>query len=92
MEFSHELALSLVQSTEPFPIDFDDGWKWLGWKKKQDAKSVLFNNFSEEIDFLRLGVKSSTGGRRSEWIVLTIDCFKSLAMMAGTSKCCDLQT
>jgi len=86
MEFSHELALSLIQSTDPFPIDFDDGWKWLGWKKKQDAKSVLFNNFEQEIEFLRKGVKSSTGGRRSEWIVLTIDCFKSLAMMAGTSK------
>jgi anti-repressor protein len=86
MQFSHDVALSLNQSPEPFPIDFDDGWKWLGWKKKQDAKSVLLNNFEEEIDFLRKGVKSSTGGRPSEFIGVTIDCFKSLAMMAGTER------
>ena len=86
MEFSHELALALVRSEERFPVDFDDAWKWIGWPKKQHGKEVLLNNFDEGADFLRKGVKSPSFGRPSEHIVLTIDCFKSLGMMAGTQK------
>ena len=31
MEFSHECALALVQSTDPFPADFDEAWRWLAY-------------------------------------------------------------
>ena len=86
MEFSHELAFALFQSAEPFPVDFDDAWQWIGWPKKQDGKEVLLNNFLKDEDFLRKGVKSPSGGRPKEWIVLTVECFKSLGMMAGTEK------
>ena len=74
---SENFVLDLLGSSEQFPIDLDDAWKWIGWSKKQDAKDMLFNNFREGKDFLRKGVKSSTGGRPSECIVLRIDCFKS---------------
>ena len=86
MEFSHERALALVQSTDQFPVDFDDAWQWIGYSSKQKAKSKLTNNFEEDIDFLTKWVKTSTGGRPSESIWLTVDCFKSLGMMAGTEK------
>ncbi|NEZ57512.1 hypothetical protein [Adonisia turfae] len=86
MNFSQNLAMVMVQSTEPFPVDFDNAWKWIGWKKKQDGKNVLINNFVEGEDFLRKGVKSPSGGRPKEFIVITVDCFKSLGMMAGTEK------
>jgi phage anti-repressor protein len=86
MDLTSEIVLSLIQSQEDFPIDLDDAWRWIGWAKKQKAKDVLTNNFEEGIDFLPKGFKSSTGGRSSEWILLTIDCFKSLAMMAGTER------
>ena len=86
MEFSHECAHALVQSTDPFPVDFDQAWQWIGYSTKQKAKSKLTNNFEEDVDFLTKRVKTSTGGRPSESIVLTIDCFKSLGMMAGTQK------
>jgi phage anti-repressor protein len=86
MDFTPENVFSLIQSDDLFPVDFDDAWKWIGWPKKQHGKEVLFNNFDESFDFLRNGVKSSSGGRPSEWIVLTVDCFKSLAMMAGTER------
>ena len=86
MDFTPENVFSLVRSDSSFPVDFDDAWRWIGWPKKQHGKDVLLNNFIEGLDFLRKGVKSSTGGRPSEWIILTIDCLKSLSMMAGTIK------
>ncbi len=96
MEFSLELALALIESDDPFPVDFDDAWQWIGWPKKQHGKDVLTNNFIEGIDFLRKGVKKPGRGhpsekkpgrgRPGEWIVLTVDCFKSLGMMAGTPR------
>lgn len=86
MEFSHELALALYQSSEPFPVNFDQGWQWIGYSSKQKAKSKLTNNFSEGTDFLTKWMKTPTGGRPSESIWLTVDCFKSFGMMAGTEK------
>ena len=38
------------------------------------------------VDFSTKWLKTSTGGRPSELILLTIDCFKSLGMMAGTEQ------
>ena len=86
MDLTPENIFGLLRSTEDFPVDLDDAWQWIGWPKKQHAKDVLLNNFLEGMDFLRKGVKSPSGGRPSEWIVLTVDCFKSLGMMAGTVK------
>jgi phage anti-repressor protein len=86
MDLTLEVVSGLVRSTDAFPIDFDDAWQWIGYSEKRAALKVLDNNFIEGIDFLYKGTKSSSGGRPSEWIVLTIDCFKSLAMMAGTPK------
>lgn len=92
MELSHELALSLVQSTEQFPVNFDAAWKWFGYSTKQKAKNKLTNNFDIEFDYtLTQTVKRVEGNRgggsvRFESISLTIDCFKSLGMMAGTQQ------
>ena len=93
MDFSHELALALTQSANEFPVDFDDAWRWIGYSKKQQAKNKLINNFEPDVDyrvFTQTGVNSTQqriqGGRPSEKISLTIDCFKSLGMMAGTQK------
>ena len=92
MEFSHELALALVQSTEQFPIDFDAAWKWIGYSTKQKAKNKLTNNFNIGLDYtLTQTVKRVEGNKgggsvRFESINLTIDCFKSLGMIAGTTK------
>lgn len=86
MEFSHECALALVQSDKQFPVDFDDAWQWIGYSTKQMARKKLVNNFEPETDFSIKGLKSSTGGRSSEFVALTVDCLKSLGMMAGTKK------
>lgn len=84
--FDASLALSLYQSDEPFPVDLDDAWQWLGYNNKQFAEEKLRYNFEAGIDFLYKGIKSPAGGRPRKCILLSIDCFKHLAMMAGTQQ------
>lgn len=86
MDFSQKLATKLLSSTESFPVDFDNAWRWIGYSSKQKAKNKLFNHFELGIDFLTKRLKTPSGGRPSEIINLTIDCFKSLGMMAGTQQ------
>lgn len=84
------LVLSLLQSQEEFPVDFDTAWQWIGYAKKQNAKDKLTHHFERGLDYLpkRVSVPSSnaSGFTHREEIRLTVDCFKSLAMMAGTSR------
>jgi phage anti-repressor protein len=82
-EFSMELAQSILDSNEQFPINFDDAWKWLGYARKSVAKRNL-KQFSEGMEYCSLECKNALAGRPSETILLTIDCFKMLAMMAKT--------
>jgi anti-repressor protein len=90
--FSQTLAQEYISSNDPFPVDFDDAWQWLGYSTKQKCKTKLGNNFESGLDYnLNQTVKVQNEGGRSvsrpfEEIKLTIDCFKSLAMMAGTEK------
>ncbi|BAZ39439.1 KilA-N domain family protein [Calothrix sp. NIES-4101] len=84
--FSKEKAIEFLSSLDDFPIDFDEAWSWLGYSTKQKAENKLRRNFEEGLDFLTKGLKSSSGGRPGQLVVLSIDCFKSLGMMAGTSQ------
>lgn len=62
--FRMKNALALVQSDKPFPVDFEQAWRWIGYSTKQKAKNKLTNNFEEEIDFLTEWLKTPTGGRQ----------------------------
>jgi phage anti-repressor protein len=86
LTFDQSLALSIYQSAEAFPVDLDDAWQWLGWSSKQKALQCLSENFDSDTDFLTLGKKVANGGRPSKSIVLSVDCFKHLAMMSGTEQ------
>ncbi|MBD2099175.1 hypothetical protein H6F90_29355 [Trichocoleus sp. FACHB-591] len=86
MEFSHELALALVQSADSFLIDFDEASQRLSYSSKQRACKKLINSFDKGTDFLIKGLESSPCGRSSELIALTSDYLKSLGMMAATGK------
>ena len=90
MNFNKELALSFLGSNNDFPIDFEDAWQWIGYSSKQAAKKKLTRNFEEGEDYLSkwMSVPHSNGltASRTETIFLTVDAFKSLAMMAGTEK------
>lgn len=89
-EFNITLAQEFVESTDPFPVDFDLAWQWMGYARKDVAKKSFEKaQFSESIDYcqLRKKVELPQGGNtyRDE-IKLSIECFKTWAMMAGTDQ------
>lgn len=84
-DFNRELAITLLDSTDEFPVDFDEAWEWLGFANKASAKRKL-SSFVEGVDFSTCMLKTPSGGRPSESIRLTIEAFKMMGMMAGTEK------
>jgi phage anti-repressor protein len=89
MDFSENTIFEIIQSTDLFPIDFQDAWQWIGYSTKGNAK-VAFEaaGFLTGIDFrvFMINHKNPKGGRPTQKLSLTVDCFKSWAMMAGTEK------
>jgi len=90
MDFNINLAKALIESTEEFPVDFDDAWEWVGYTRKDSAKEKLTRNFEKGLDYSAKwrSVAHSKGSTASrvEKIFLTVDAFKSFCMMAGTEK------
>jgi phage anti-repressor protein len=87
--FNKDTAIELLQQQKsvPFPVDFDQAWQWLGYTRKDNAKESFTGlGFVEGMDFSSFTRKTPQGGRPSESIQLTVDCFKSWGMMAGTEK------
>lgn len=90
LAFNQELAIALYESSDDFPVDLDDAWQWLGYAKKQNAKDKLIRNFENDLDFritqMRETKQDGSFSHCYEKIELTIDCLKSLGMMAGTEQ------
>lgn len=90
-QFSIELAQSLVESTEQYPVDFDDLWYWCEYSNKANALRVLQREMAESIDFTQIirideNKIGDLRGRPTTKYYLTVDAAKMFAMMAGTSK------
>ena len=89
MNFSIELAQDFIQSGDRFPVDLAEAWEWLGYSRKDSAKRALLNaGFIEDQDF-HISVEATTTGISAivnEKVLLTIECFKMWAMMAGTEQ------
>jgi phage anti-repressor protein len=85
---SADLVFSLCQSQTQFPIDFEDAWQWIGYFNKPTAKRALLScGFVEEIDLsIDAALSTASNPRPKECIMLTVDCLKMWAMMAGTEK------
>ena len=91
LTFSLELAQDLHRSSEQFPVGFDDGWQWLGYSRKDNAKTSFMRcGFVEGIDYQSLMIKETNQdgsfSHRREEIRLTCECLKQWGMMAGTEK------
>lgn len=57
--FSQEMAMTLLESEEEYPVDFEVAWVWLGYSKKSNAKAMLVKNFVENEDFRLLKIQQS---------------------------------
>ncbi len=80
--------LAIIESKDPFPIDFEDAWKWIGYSRKDVAKRKLVSNLMEVIDYQSLlrKEKREIGATHRNIVKLTVDCFKSFCMMAETER------
>ncbi len=91
LTFSLELAQDLHRSSEPFPINFEDSWQWLGYSRKDSAKRNFDKaGFVKGVDYkIHKHVETKSDGSFSHWweeITLTCECLKQWGMMAGTEK------
>jgi phage anti-repressor protein len=98
--FTQENALTLFNSADDFPVDFELAWEWLGFSRKDTAKESLTGGiFEEGRDFLysrnnqgiekidaktAKSINKKAGEQQKIW--LTIDCFKTWGMMAATER------
>src|SRR5215203_121462 len=71
---------------DEYPINLENIWKIIGFANKWNAKRTLENNFIENDDytFFIRREESLIGGRPKETIMLNIDTFKNLCMLAKT--------
>jgi len=78
-------------STTEYPINLENVYKMVGFANKGNAMKVIKNNFIVNEDYKtvlfhrekNLNIKD-LGGRPTEDVMLNIDCFKSLCMIAKT--------
>ncbi len=90
LTFSLELAQDLLQSTNSFPIDLEDGGAWLGYSRKDAAKRGFDRcGFIEGVDYqihMSVELRPQGGFSNCEQIKLSCECLKQWGMMAGTEK------
>lgn len=87
MDFNIELAQSLLDSPDQFPVDFEQAWQWLGYTRKDSALKTLKNYFIFGEDFaLRQSAEWTRDGRSSDFYVLTTNCLKEFGMVAKTEQ------
>ena len=75
-----------------FLIDLDNVWKWLDFKQKVTAKTLLEKNFKIDIDYKKADYKFAKqsenikGGQNKETFLMNIKTFKLFCIKAGTKK------
>ena len=93
-DFNKELALSLLGSSEAFPVDFDEAMEWWDCRTKHGTPTTrrqlvekLKQSFDHGIDwtFSETSAKPQTG-RPVDKIRMTVACFKELGMMLPNGK------
>jgi len=82
------LIQTLLQSDQPFPVDFEQAWRWSGYPTRRGALSKLTANFVEGTHYISFKQPSSQHERGKIKTVfwLSTECLKCFAVMAGTQK------
>ena len=78
----------LNYKSDDFVIDLDDIWNWLGFTRKDNAKTVLERHFVKDVNYQTKNIFPAIAGkgRPSEKIMLSIKTFKKMCLKANTSK------
>ena len=75
--------------TNDYPINLENVFKMIGFANKGNAMKTIKTNFTKDEDYKTSFLpkeKSSWGGSGSEQIMLNVDTFKNLCMIAKTEK------
>lgn len=70
--------------TNDYPINLEDVFKMIGFANKGNSKRTLENNFTEHEDYKITILPSEKGQIAREDIMLNVDTFKNLCMLART--------
>jgi phage anti-repressor protein len=78
--------------TNDYPINLEHVFKMIGFANKENAKRTLKNNFTKDEDYKTLLVRKdeqkhtdeTRGGHNQEDVMLNVDTFKNLCMLAKT--------
>jgi phage anti-repressor protein len=81
-------------NSDPFPVDLGEAARWLGYsgearQAKYTAKTLLLAEFVEQVDYKVCQTSLTnppSGGRPTEQIRLTAECFKKFCLKAGTKR------
>ena len=82
--FTSDIASQLIRSSDSYPVDIYDAWGWAGYPNKKYAEKILTASFEKDVDYVFEYYALTYAAR--ETIKLTLECFKELAMMAGTHR------
>ena len=72
--------------TNDYPINLENVFKMIGFANKGNAKRTLENNFTKDEDYKITILPSEKGQIAREDIMLNVDTFKNLCMLAKTNK------
>lgn len=75
--------------TNDYPINLENVFHMIGFANKGNAMKTIKSNFTKDEDYKTSFLpkeKSSWGGSGSEQIMLNVDTFKNLCMLAKTDK------
>jgi phage anti-repressor protein len=76
--------------TNDYPINLEDVFKMVGFANKGNAMKTIKSNFTEGEDYkvalFRMEKRKNEGGFNKEEVMLNIDTFKNLCMLAKTKK------
>ena len=67
----------------------DHVWKWLGFSRKDHCKRLIEKHFVEDVDYKILlpnWGEQVHGGTNKETIVMNVETFKSLSLLANTER------
>jgi phage anti-repressor protein len=87
--FIANFYMYLNYSSDEFPINLEDVWKYIGFAKKGNAKRTLENNFTLDEDYkiviLPREINYSTGPP-IQTVMMNIDTFKNLCLLSKTEQ------
>lgn len=96
-ELNYKIYTSTKNNPEEFIVDLDEVYKWVGFSRKDNAKTLLEsknadkkNLFEINKDYIIkkvfLAKQENLDGRPSNKILLTIKCFKKYCLKASTQQ------